>query len=250
MVKVIFLRNLKWIFSFIVISLGISIYATIKNTQTMVFENGYMLYLNSTDTVVYFLNFFMVSILFSWIYYFDKSFGYIDFIHQRYSKRRYEFFLLASSFLVVFFSTLLKEQISYFFALELFSEGIRGDYKSSSDLVLRELYLYSPYLYCLFYSLIQSLIFGLYSVFSVILSFYVKNFFVIATSSLLYHLLSDIIFLNSPFYPIGSMIFAKGYNSFYGKYATMSSIWISIGIYIVFIVTVAKFMYFKDRSNE
>lgn len=195
-------------------------------------NNIVLAYLDGRDSVLSLAIFILLPIAFSWVYYSDCKRNYIKYISTRINHKRYRFIVLVTICFMVFITVLIKERLAYYLTLNMLKQNklVENDL---SGYHFVDLMINNPYLYCLLYGIWQAFIHSIYVSFAVIISFYTRSFFIISTAPVLYRYLVDLIATLLPTYPVGSMIYAQGFNSFHGAYSTIPVIILNVSIFVV-----------------
>lgn len=206
-------------------------------------------YFGRGSTSFAFAIFFLTPVSYGWLYYSDCRKGYIKHITSRVSIQRYRFTVLVVLFIMAFIAIFVRERIAYYWALHL-APGIRSSevYGVNRDLFL-ELKTDSPYLYCLLYGTWQAFVYALYASFAVITSFFSNSFFLISTTTVLYRYGVDLVATRFSTYPVGSMIYAGGFNSFYTEYTTPPVILLNVIFFIVFQALIYAWGSYRERGQ-
>ncbi|CAM2917784.1 hypothetical protein HAHI6034_07840 [Hathewaya histolytica] len=208
----------------------------LKNiADNFAYVDGVHLYVNANTTVFFLIPYLLIPSLYGYIYYSDRKNGFDNYIGSRISIINYKIKIFIVTFLSCFLFIFFKERIIFYMAV-LLKGNIISSQNNSSLIILASMSSGSAYLDSIAFSLWRAFTFSLHAICAVVLSFNIRNFFVIATGGFIYRFLSDLIGTITPFFSYISLVSSESLAGF-PQSSTFARI-IGFIIFIMFIILV------------
>lgn len=207
----------------------------LNSISNMPYIDGARLYVNANSTVFFLIPYLLIPFLYGYIYYSDKKKNFHHYIGIRVPINKYKVILLITTFLSCFLLVFLKERIIFNMAVLLKGNIISSETNPSVS-ILGIALSGSPYLDSIIFSFWKAFSLSLHAICAVVLSFNVKNFFIIVTGGFVYRLLSDLIGTITPFFSYISLVSSESLAGF--PQISLFERIIGFIIFIIFIILV------------